>query len=162
MTEDVLEGADVGIGIEEMGGEAVSEGVAGDPFGDGGFFKGFFELPLHGVLEEVVTGEFPSAGVGAELRGGEEKAPRELESGIWIFSLKGKREVDGGAVIFEVVLVLRPELFKLDPEMGLEGFREGDDAMLAAFGIVDLDGVVIKIEARNRLPWSENPLESHW
>jgi|TARA_B110000879_G_C11022706_1_gene451566 hypothetical protein len=60
--------------------------------------------------------------------------------------LKGKREVDGGAVIFEVVLMLRPELFKLDPEIGLEGFREGDDAMFAAFRIMNLDGVIIEIE----------------
>ena len=54
--------------------------------------------------------------------------------------------MDGGAVIFEVVLMLRPELFKLDPEIGLEGFREGDDAMFAAFGIVDLDSVVVEIQ----------------
>ena len=38
VAEDVLEGADVGVGIEEMGGEAVPEDVAGDALGDVGFF----------------------------------------------------------------------------------------------------------------------------
>ena len=40
MTEDVLEGADVGVGIEEVRCETVPEGVAGNSFGDGGFAKG--------------------------------------------------------------------------------------------------------------------------
>ena len=40
MTEDVLEGADVGVGIEEVRCKAVPEGVAGNSFGDGGFAKG--------------------------------------------------------------------------------------------------------------------------
>jgi hypothetical protein len=146
MTEDVLEGADVGVGIEEVRCETVPEGVAGDSLGDGSFFEGFFELPLHGVFEEVIPGEFSGAGMGAEFGGREEKAPRELAGGIGILPLEGEREVDGGAVVLELVLMLVLELFELDPEMGLQGLREGDDAMFAAFGVVDLDGVVIEIE----------------
>jgi hypothetical protein len=106
MTEDVLEGADVGVGIEEVRCETVPEGVAGDSLGDGSFFEGFFELPLQGVYEEVIPGEFPGAGMGAEFGGREEKGPRELAGGIRIFTLEGAREVDGGAVVLELVLVL--------------------------------------------------------
>ncbi len=52
----------------------------------------------------------------------------------------------GGAIVLELVLVLILKLFKLDFEMGLQGLREGDDAMFAAFGIVDLDSVVVEIQ----------------
>ena len=146
MAEDVLEGADVGVGIEEMCRETVSKGVAGDALGDGGFFEGFLELPLHGVFEEVIPGEFPGAGMGAKFSGREEEAPGELKGGIGIFALEGEREVDGGAVVLELVLVLLLELFELDLEVGLQGLRERDDAVFAAFGVVDLDGVVVEVE----------------
>jgi hypothetical protein len=91
MTKDVLEGADVGVGIEEVRCKTVPESVAGDSLGDSGFAEGFFELSLHGVFEEMIPGEFPGARMGTEFGGREEKAPRELAGGIGIFSLKGAR-----------------------------------------------------------------------
>jgi hypothetical protein len=144
--EDVLEGADVGVGIEEMRREAVAQGVTGDALGDGGLFEGFFELSLHGVFEEVIAGEFPGAWMGAKFGGGEKEAPGELKWGIGIFALQGEREVDGGTVVFELFLVLGSEFIEVDFEMGFQGLREGNDAMFAAFGIVDLDGVTVKVQ----------------
>ena len=119
MTEDVLEGADVGVGIEEVRCKAVPEGVAGNSFGDGGFAKGLFKLSLHGIFEEMIPGEIPGAGMSTKLGGREEKAPRELAGGIGVFTLESAREVDGGAFVLELVLVLLSQLFKLDLEMGL-------------------------------------------
>jgi hypothetical protein len=84
--------------------------------------------------------------MGAEFGGREEKAPRKLAGGIGIFTLEGEREVDGGAVVLKLFLMLVLELFELDPEMRLQGLREGDDTMFAALGIMNLNGVVIEIE----------------
>jgi hypothetical protein len=106
MTEDVLEGADVGVGIEEVRCKTVPTSVAGDSLGDGGFAEGFFELSLHGVFEETIPGEFPGTGMSTKLGGREEKAPRELAGGIGVFTLESAREVDGGAFVLELVLVL--------------------------------------------------------
>ena len=86
MAEDVLEGADIGVGIEEMGGEAVPEDVAGDPLGDGGFLGCFFELPLHGVFEELVAGEFARFRMRAEFGCREKEAPGELGGSVGVFS----------------------------------------------------------------------------
>lgn len=91
VAEDVLEGADIGVGIEEMGGEAVPEDVAGDPLGDGGFLGCFFELPLHGVFEELVAGEFARFRMRAEFGCREKEASGELGGGVGVFSKEGRR-----------------------------------------------------------------------
>lgn len=88
VAENVLESSDVGVGVEEVRGEAVSEGVAGDAFGDGGFLEGVFELSLHGVLEEMVAGKFPGFRMGAQPGGREEEAPRKFEGSLGVFTLK--------------------------------------------------------------------------
>jgi len=67
----------------------------------------------------MIPGEIPGAGMSTKLGGREEKAPRELAGGIGVFTLESAREVDGGAFVLELVLVLLSQLFKLDLEMGL-------------------------------------------
>ena len=146
VAEDVLEGADVGVGIEEMGGEAVPEDVAGDALGDVGFLGCFFELPLHGVFEEVVAGEFTRFRMCAEFGCREEKAPGEIGGGVGVFSLEGEGKVDGGTVGLEVLLVLLPESREFVVEAGLEAVWEWHDAVFPSFGVVDLDGSVVEIE----------------
>ena len=146
MAEDFLEGADVGVGIEEVGGEAVTEGVAGDPLGDGGFLGCFFELPLHGVFEEVVAGEFARFRMRAEFGCREKEAPGELGGGVGVFSQEGEGEVDGGTVGLELLVMLLSESREFFLEGGLEAVWEWHDAVFPSFGVVDLDGSVVKIE----------------
>lgn len=111
--EDVLHGADVGVGIEEMRCKAMTEGVAGDAFGDRGLFEGLFQLPLHGVLEKMVSGKASGLRMSAELGGGEKKTPGELQRGIGIFPLKGGREVHGGTIVPEMFQMLLFEFFDM-------------------------------------------------
>lgn len=144
--EDVLEGADVGIGIEEMGREAVTEGVAGDAFGDRGLFESFLQLPLHGVLEKVVSGKASGLWMSAELGGGKEEAPGKLQRGIGIFALKGGRKVHGGTIVPEMFQMLLFEFFDVLCEGLSQGAREWDEPVFPPFGIVDLDGVAVEIE----------------
>ena len=146
MAEDVLEGADVGVGIEEMGGEAVSEDVAGNPLGNIGFFACFFELSLHGVFEEVVSGEFARFRMRTEFGCREKEAPGELGGGVGVFSQKGEREVDGSAVGLEVLVVLLAESREFGLEVDLETLGKWHDAVFSSFGVMDLDRSVVEIE----------------
>lgn len=144
--EDVLEGSDVGIGIEEVGGEAMPEGVTGDPFGDRGLFESFLQLPLHGVLEQMVSGKTTGLRMSAELGGGKEETPGELEGGIGIFALKGGRKVHSGTVACELFTVLLFEFRDVLGEGVPQSARERHESVFSAFGIVDLDGVAVEVE----------------
>jgi hypothetical protein len=144
--EDVLHGADVGVGIEEMRCKAMTEGVAGDAFGDRGLFEGLFQLPLHGVLEKMVSGKASGLRMSAELGGGEKKTPGELQRGIGIFPLKGGREVHGGTIVPEMFAMLFFECGDVLREGVPQGAGERDEPVFPTFGIVDLDGVAVEIE----------------
>lgn len=50
VAEEGLDVAEVGAGFEEVGGEAVAEGVDRDAFLDAGFFDGFFEEGLDAAV----------------------------------------------------------------------------------------------------------------
>ncbi len=54
--------------------------------------------------------------------------------------------MNGGAVVLELGLMLESQFFKVGFKPGLQRLRERDDAVFPAFGIVDLNGVVVKIE----------------
>lgn len=54
MAEEFLNGADVVTGLQEAGGEGVTEGVSGDVFGDAGLANGLFDGALEGGRVEVV------------------------------------------------------------------------------------------------------------
>ena len=92
VTEELLDGSDVGAGFEEVGGEGVAEGVASDSLGELGGGGGGADGALSDGLVEVVTavalGRFVPVGSG----GGEEPLPGELAFGAWILSAKGGGE----------------------------------------------------------------------
>ena len=56
MAEQSLNGADIVIGLQQMGGEAVSEGVRGDPLDD----PGLLHRLLNGVLDMRFVQMVPS------------------------------------------------------------------------------------------------------
>ena len=57
VSEELLDGADVVAVLEEMGGEGVAEGVAGDALGEGGVAVGLGDGALDDGLVEVVAGK---------------------------------------------------------------------------------------------------------
>src|SRR5882672_10468865 len=81
VAEELLDGPDVVAGLEEMGGEGVTEGVTGDAFGEAGTGGGELDGALeHGLVD---VGAAPEMGrmVKVKARGGEEPLPRPLETG---------------------------------------------------------------------------------
>jgi hypothetical protein len=50
MAEECLDGTDVSAALEEVGGERVTECMAGDSFWDVGFAGGVFDEALQGVF----------------------------------------------------------------------------------------------------------------
>ena len=54
VTKEVLHGADVVAVFEEVGSEAVSQGVAGNPLGNPGELAGLADRPLEAASREVL------------------------------------------------------------------------------------------------------------
>src|SRR6185369_14068262 len=123
--------------LEEVGGEGVAEGVAGDALGEAGSGGG----ELDGALEHgfVDVGAAPEAGRKVEVpaRGGEEPLPGPLEAGVR--GLAGDRGGKGDGA--EIALAVGAEdllgLRELAGEVGGEDRGEDGAAVAAAFGIAD-------------------------
>jgi len=84
MAEQVLVGPDIDAAFEEVGCEAVSEGVASGGFGEAGLAHGLFELALHGDSVDMVSGDFPGSWMRAKCCGGKEKLPWPFAAGVGV------------------------------------------------------------------------------
>lgn len=65
VAHQVLDGADVGSALEEMGGKGMTHAMGGGRFRDACLSHGGLELPLHGCFMEMVAGDLPGPGMGA-------------------------------------------------------------------------------------------------
>jgi len=146
MAEERLEGTDIGAALEEVGGEGMSEGVAGGSFWDVGFADGVSDLSLQGVLVEVVPGEFSGSGVWAEFGGWEDELPGPFARGVWGFAGEGSVHVNFADAGDEVEAVFFAVGGEVGLKSGFEGFGEWDESVFAAFGVVDGDGAVAEVD----------------
>lgn len=90
VAEELLNGADVVAGIEEVGGKAVAEGVAGGGFGEIGGFAGGVEGALKDGFVEVVASEFTAGSrSGASLEIPIARAIRARRTDTWLRSAPG-------------------------------------------------------------------------
>jgi len=105
MAEQGLDGPDVGVGFEEVGGKGMPEGMAGGPFGDVRFAEGLLELALHGAFVKVVTGDAPRAGMRAQGSRGKDILPGPFAGGVGPFAQQGLGHVDIAGADYEVLAV---------------------------------------------------------
>ena len=82
MTKKALDGADVGAGFEQVRGERMPKSVGGDALGDPRLADGFPDLARHGIVVEVVAGDFSGAWVRAKGCGGKEILPITFDLGF--------------------------------------------------------------------------------
>ena len=141
-----MDGTDVGAALEEMGGEAVSEGVASDTLGERGLGGGVLEAPLQGIFEEVVSGIFSGARVGTEFGGGENELPGPFAWGVGVFAGEGFGHVNLTDTGEKVEAVFFAVGFEVSLESGFEDFWKGDEAVFPSFGVMDGDGAVPEVD----------------
>ena len=94
MAEEALDGPDVRSGFQQMGGKAVAEGMRGDSLGDSRFAHALAQLAGHGVVMEMVSGDFSGAWVRAEGGGRKEVLPAPLPASVRPFALERFRHMD--------------------------------------------------------------------
>ena len=106
MAEEFLDGANVLAGLEEVGGEGVAEGVAGDSFGEVEGFCGGADGALEDGFVEVVAAGLAGGLVEVGSCRGEGPLPGPFFSGIGVLAGEGAGEFDPAGSLLEVFLML--------------------------------------------------------
>ena len=104
------------------------------------------EAALEGIFEEVVAGVFLGARVCAEFGGREDELPGPFPWGVGVFAGEGFGHVDLADAGDEVLAVFFAEGGEVGLESGFEGLGERDEAVFAAFGVVDGNGAVAEVD----------------
>lgn len=146
MAEEFLDGADVVAALQEMGGEAVPEGVTAGGFGDAGRAEGKFHGVLKVFLAEVVAAGFEGARVDGEFGCGEDVLPRPGAGGVTIFPVEGGGKVDGSGPAGEVLTVQLLDAREVGLQRLDEPLREEGYPFALAFTFSNGDVVVGKVD----------------
>ena len=91
MTKKFLDGSDVAIVLEEVGGKRVPQGVTSRRLGDAGVSHGVFDRPLQDGFVKVMTAALASLAVDVEPGGGKHPLPGPLAAGIRILASQRPR-----------------------------------------------------------------------
>ncbi len=117
VAQQFLDGADIGAGFQQVGGERVPQGVAGDAFVDAAAVGGALDGLLNRVFVDVVssplvplvdqlTVDFAGSGVAAQTVGGKQVLPMEGSRGVGVLAVKGVGHPDPAGPGGDVPLVL--------------------------------------------------------
>lgn len=146
VSEEFLDGADVLMIFEEMGGEAVPERMRGGGLGDP---RGM-ESGLHRALDHVVSLMMPPddarARVGGESVCWKDPEPRPLLSGIGVFEFQGVGKIDAGNGLGAIPIKQGASLCELPSQWLDQVFRKKGMAIFPALSIADEDGATFKVE----------------
>ena len=144
--EEFLDSAYVVAALEEVGGEAVPEGVGGDGFLDACGFGGGADRFLEEAFVEVVAHGFFGEGVDGKGGGGDEVLPDGFAGGVGVFAGEGVGEVNFAEAIAEVGLVDALNGLYLPLEGWDEGIGEYGEAVVLAFAVADDDVAVAEVD----------------
>lgn len=152
MAEQFLDGADVIAVFQQVRGETVAEGVAGDVLVNVGLLRGASDGFLHHAFVKVMAADQAGAWVFGMARGGEDVLPVPFAGGVWIFSGEGMREIDVAEAVAEVGVIERAHGVKMGLQRRGEGAREHGAAVFRAFAVADGDFIAGEIEVFDAQP----------
>ena len=158
MSEQFLDGAQVVAIFEEVGCEAMPQGVAGGVLGDPGPFHGGGDLFLDGGLVDMVSAHlgilggvaecfgagfifecFAGSRIGAQVARRKEVLPLEGAGGVGIFFGEGVGQPDVSGAALEVVGVERLDVIDLSFQCIGESIGEWHGAIFLSFAVTDDD-----------------------
>ncbi len=147
VAEEFLDDADVVALDEEVGGEGVAEGVAGDAGVEAGELGGDGDGFLEDGFVEMVAAELVGFEVQVVAVGGEEPLPGPGLAGGGGFSVEGEWEFYPAGTALEILLVLFSYLLDVGSEGSVEGGGQDGETVLAAFAVTngDLSGFEVEV-----------------
>lgn len=146
MAEEFLDRADVGSGLEEVGGEGVSEGVTAGLFRDPGFEDGSADGALEDGGVEVMAMALAGFTVCVDPGGGEDPLPGPFATGTRVFPGEGVGEGGMACARAEVPLVLLADAFEMGGQIVAKAIGEEGDAVLVALAGSDDDVAGLEVD----------------
>ena len=146
VSEEILDGADVVAGFEQVGGERMAQRVAGGAFGQAGGSGGAGHGALQAGGAEVMPGEAAGARIASEAAGGEDELPAPVGGRVEGLLGESVGQGDGAQAEFEVGLVQLADVEQVIGEGGDEAFGEDRDAVLQPLAIADGNLKEVEIE----------------
>ena len=146
MAEQLLYGADILTGLEEMGREAMAEGVATGGLEDAGVTDGAADGALQGALRGVVPADDAGSGVGGPSSGREEVLPAELTVGLGVLLRQGMGEEDAAMAVIEVLLMEDADVIDLATQGVFQGPGQQGGAILLPLAVADDDVPLAEVE----------------
>lgn len=141
-----MDSAYIGPGLEKVGRERMSHGVACSALGNCRLADGTLKLTLQGGFVNVVASDPASAWVWAKGCGREEILPMPFVGDVRPFAEKGFRYVNISCTDGKILQMLFTGFGEVMVESRFKRLWKGDDAMPPTFAIVNGDGTVAEIE----------------
>ncbi len=139
MAEQFLDGADIVAVFEEVGGERVAEGMAGDPFLNFGLTGGGADRFLERAAADVVAASDAGARVLGQPDRGEDILPDPFPAGPGVLPVEGGRQEDMAEPKRQVRFVAAFRHDQVFLEGGVQCLGQHRDPVLGAFAIADHD-----------------------
>lgn len=146
VAEKFLDLGDAGSACQEIGGEAVAQGVGGDALVNPGFAGGELEGFAEGVFVDVVPADDVRAWIGAFAGGWPEPEPGPFTAAVGVFALHAIGEIDRHGTGGAVAIVEDADAVEMGMETMHEGFGQDGDAIFIAFAAAHSDEVACQVD----------------
>ena len=137
VAEELLDGADVVAGFEQMGGKTVAQGVAGGGFRDACFQNGSAEGALGHGFVKVVAAVLAGGAVTVLARSGEHPLPRPRLGAAGVLFAQRAGQCDAAGATREVGFVELACGSELFSEHSTETHREHGSSVFSPFSLAD-------------------------
>jgi hypothetical protein len=152
VTEEFLDGADVGAVFEQVGGEGVAEGVTADALRDARVLHGSFDGALDRGLVEMMAEAAAGSFIDTDPRGWEYPLPGPFNRRIRIFGgeVAGERRAAeaGGPIGFEDPM----DVDEVLAQAALDDARQRRGAVASALGFAEHDLLAFEVEVLDAQP----------
>ena len=137
--EQFLHRADIVAVFQEVGGEAMAEGMATGRLVNARQLGRLSDGSLRAGLAEVMAAYNAGAGVSREAPGGEDVLPAPLFVSVRVLAFEGVREIDRTIAVVQVVLVKHSDALQMFLEGGAKALREHRHAVYLSFTVAHGD-----------------------
>ncbi len=137
MAEELLDRADVGAVLEQMGGEGVPEGVAGDALRGPSALRRLLHRALEHGGVQVVADELARLGIAGEAGGRKDPLPAPLAPRVRILPFQGVGERDPGIPLGQIAAMEVPHGLQMARQPFVDAPREGRDPLAPALALAD-------------------------
>src|SRR5437867_7736212 len=146
VAEQFLNGTDVVPIFEEMGGERVTEGVAGRWLRDPRSADRVFHRSLEHGLMEMVTATLAGLGVHVKTRGRKYPLPPQFAPGVRVLAYQRARQLDPGRAAPEIGLVRFSDALDVTHQGRFDRGGEHRHPVLPSLAVADHDLVCCEID----------------